>query len=77
MDPDAAQEQLMALLVCPMAQAPLRREGDFLVCTRCGPRFPIQDGFPVMLIDEAELPPGCARLADLPCVRAGDAQLDP
>lgn len=69
-------EELLALLVCPMGKAPLRREGDVLVCTRCGPRFAIKNDIPDMLIDEAELPEGCASLADLPCVRAGDAKLD-
>jgi uncharacterized protein len=69
-------EELLALLVCPMGKAPLRREGDVLVCTRCGPRFAIKDDIPNMLIDEAELPTGCAALADLPCVKSGEARLD-
>ena len=29
-----------------------------------------------MLIEEAELPAGCAVLADLDCVKSGDAKLD-
>jgi len=70
------KDELLAILVCPMAKAPLRREGDTLVCTRCGPRFSIQDEIPNMLITEAELPEGCASLADLPCVKAGDARPD-
>jgi uncharacterized protein YbaR (Trm112 family) len=69
-------EDLLALLVCPMGKAPLRREGDSLVCTRCGPRFAIKDDIPNMLIEEAELPPGVASLPDLECVRAGDAKAD-
>jgi uncharacterized protein YbaR (Trm112 family) len=69
-------EELLELLVCPLGKAPLRREGDRLICTRCGPGFSIEDEIPNMLIEEAELPPGCAALADLECVRAGDAQLD-
>ena len=69
-------EELLALLVCPMGKAPLRLEGQTLVCTRCGPRFAIQDDIPNMLIEEAELPTGCASLGELPCVRAGDASLD-
>lgn len=67
----------LSLLRCPMAKAPLRREGDALVCTRCGPRFAIRDDIPNMLISEAELPPGCQSLAELECVRAGDARPDP
>ncbi len=69
-------EELLSLLVCPMGKAPLRREGDVLVCTRCGPRFPIKDDIPDMLIEEAELPAGCLSLSDLECVRAGAAKVD-
>ena len=69
-------EDLLALLVCPLGKAPLLREGDTLICTRCGPRFSIKDDIPNMLIEEAELPPGRGSLADLECVRAGDARLD-
>ena len=70
-------EDLLALLVCPMDQkSSLRREGDSLVCTRCGPRFAIRDDIPNMLIEEAELPDGCQALAELECVRSGDAKAD-
>ena len=69
-------EELLALLVCPMGKAPLRREGETLVCTRCGPRFAIKDDIPNMLIEEAELPPGCSALADLECVKSGGVKLD-
>ncbi len=70
-------EDLLALLVCPLGKAPLRREGDTLVCSRCGPRFAIKDDIPNMLIEEAELPQGCHGLADLPCVKSGEVRLDP
>jgi uncharacterized protein YbaR (Trm112 family) len=70
------KEDLLAILVCPMGKAPLRREGDTLVCTRCGPRFAIKDDIPDMLIEEATLPPGCASIHDLECVRAGVAKAD-
>ena len=69
-------EALLSLLVCPLGKAPLRREGDVLICTRCGPRFSIEDDIPNMLIEEAELPDACSALANLPCVRAGEAKLD-
>jgi uncharacterized protein YbaR (Trm112 family) len=71
-------EDLLALLVCPFDQkSPLRREGESLVCTRCGPRFAINDDIPNMLIEEAELPRGCSSPADLNCVKAGEARIDP
>jgi uncharacterized protein YbaR (Trm112 family) len=69
-------EALLALLVCPLGKAPLRREGEAFICTRCGPRFLIEDEIPNMLIEEAVLPQGCASLADLPCVKSGEAKLD-
>jgi uncharacterized protein YbaR (Trm112 family) len=69
-------EELLALLVCPLGKAPLRSDGETLICTRCGPRFSIKDDIPNMLIEEAELPPGCGALANLECVKSGDAKLD-
>lgn len=69
-------EELLALLRCPIGRSPLRLEGETLVCTRCGPRFSIRDEIPDMLIDHAELPEGCAALADLECVRTGEARID-
>ena len=70
-------EELLSLLVCPMGKAPLRLEGETLICTRCGLRFAIKDDIPNMLVEEAELPEGCHSLSDLDCVRAGDAKVDP
>ena len=69
-------EELLKLLVCPMGKAPLSREGDSLVCSECGTRFSINDDIPNMLIEEAELPAGCASIADLKCVRSGLAKVD-
>ena len=49
--------QLLELLACPDEHhAPVREEGDYLVCTECRRRFPVKDGIPVMLLEEA-LPP--------------------
>ncbi len=69
-------EALLSLLVCPLGKAPLRREGESLICTRCGPCFSIKDDIPNMLIEEAQLPPGCVSLANVECVRSGEAKLD-
>jgi uncharacterized protein len=49
--------QLLDILACPTDDhAPLRAEGEALICTSCGRRYPVVDGIPVLLIDEAELP---------------------
>lgn len=50
----AIPSDLLAILACPSADhAPLELAGEQLVCTSCGSRFPISDGIPVLLPDEA------------------------
>jgi uncharacterized protein YbaR (Trm112 family) len=66
--------ELLEILVCPMGRSELELDGDRLICKRCGPVFAIKDGIPIMLIEEAELPEGCASIQDLPCIKAGDVK---
>ena len=47
---------LLELLACPACKTAVREEGERLVCVRCGRRYPVRDGIPVMLIEEAENP---------------------
>lgn len=58
-------------LVCPLnpSSGRLRLHNDQLECERCALRFLIKDGFPVMLVEEAVLPPGCESVSQLPCQR--------
>jgi len=51
------ERDLLDLLVCPACRARVRAEGDRLVCAGCARRYPIRDGIPVMLVEEAEAPP--------------------
>ncbi|HEY8477692.1 MAG TPA: Trm112 family protein [Chloroflexota bacterium] len=48
--------ELLAILACPVCKEPVRLEADRLVCTKCGRRYPVRDGIPVMLESEAEPP---------------------
>lgn len=53
LDPD-----LLALVVCPACHgslAPAEPAGE-LVCTGCGLAYPVRDGIPVLLVDEARRP---------------------
>ena len=50
-------KELLETLACPACKTPVRLEGDRLVCTSCARRFPVRDGIPVMLIEEAEQGP--------------------
>lgn len=63
-------QELLEILRCPMdpeRKTPLVLEQDHLLCPRCRLVFKIRDGFPVLIVEEAELPPGCASLSQLPC----------
>ena len=46
---------LASILVCPLDHAALTEDAaeSRLVCTDCGRRYPIRDGVPIMLIDQA------------------------
>ena len=48
---------ILLRLRCPLTRSPLRQEGDFLVAEVGGLRYPFREGFPVLLIEEARLPP--------------------
>jgi uncharacterized protein len=64
--------ELLAILRCPMDRSQaLTAEEDRLACPRCGLKFKVRDGIPNMVVEEAELPPGCATLGQLPCQREG------
>ena len=54
-------KELLDILACPLCKADVKLEGDRIVCIKCGRRYPIKDDIPIMLIDEAELPPGSGK----------------
>jgi uncharacterized protein YbaR (Trm112 family) len=63
---------LLEIIRCPMdpsRTARLTLESDHLVCERCALIFKIKDGFPILIVEEAELPPGCGSLDQLRCQR--------
>jgi len=55
--------ELLRILVCPNDRGDLDELEDeqVLVCRSCGYRYPVRDGIPVMLIDEADKPDGRPR----------------
>jgi uncharacterized protein YbaR (Trm112 family) len=55
--PALPSPELLAILRCPLTLSPLRVEGQELVAEVGGLRYPIRDGFPVLLIEEAKVPP--------------------
>jgi len=55
-------KELLEILACPADKGDLvyDEENQKLICQKCGRRYPVRDGIPVMLIDEAEMPEGKA-----------------
>ena len=53
-------KDLLDILACPACRADVRLEGERIVCSSCGKRYPVRDGIPIMLIEEAESPPSSA-----------------
>jgi uncharacterized protein len=51
----AIDKELLDILVCPECKGvlDLNSSGDGLICHACMVKYPIVDGIPVMLIDEA------------------------
>ena len=47
--------KLLEILVCPLTMAPLRydREAQELISDQAHLAYPIRDGIPIMLVDEA------------------------
>jgi uncharacterized protein YbaR (Trm112 family) len=48
--------ELLSILACPLDKQPVSRQGNYLVCQECRRHYPIREGIPVMLIDEALTP---------------------
>ena len=65
------EARLLALLACPSEDhAPLVEQagpsGSVLVCTFCASTFPIADGIPVLLVDDATPGPNGIGVAAAP-----------
>jgi uncharacterized protein len=58
---------LLAIMQCPACAGGLaeRREPAALVCDTCGRAYPVRDGIPVMLIEEAEGGPSSSMTGDV------------
>ncbi len=50
---------LLDVLICPDCHADVeyKERRQLIICTGCGLQYPVRDGIPVMLVEEAA-PPG-------------------
>lgn len=51
-------EELLKILACPACKGDVKLEKtggqEKIVCTKCARKYPVKEGIPIMLIDEAE-----------------------
>ena len=47
--------KLIDIMACPKCKSPVREKDNWLLCqnSSCGLEYPVRDGIPVMLIQEA------------------------
>ena len=60
MNDKTVDSKLLEILVCPLTKSPLRYDAakQELISDKAGLAYPIRDGIPIMLVDEArELSP--------------------
>lgn len=62
--------ELFEILRCPWDPehaARLKETPEGLVCQRCRLVYPVREGIPCLLVEEARLPENCRSLEELPC----------
>ncbi|RJP28826.1 MAG: Trm112 family protein [Candidatus Omnitrophota bacterium] len=47
-------KELLDMLACPACGSDVTLNNDKIVCKGCGKKYPVKNGVPVMLVDEAE-----------------------
>ncbi|MFA5311185.1 MAG: Trm112 family protein [Candidatus Omnitrophota bacterium] len=47
-------KELLDILACPSCKGDVFMQENKIICKKCGKKYPIKEGIPVMLIDEAE-----------------------
>lgn len=51
-------KELLDILACPACKSDVKLQGEKIVCTnpKCARKYPVRNGIPVMLVDQAENP---------------------
>jgi uncharacterized protein YbaR (Trm112 family) len=49
-------KELLEILACPDCKGDVEydEENQKIICCKCGLKYPVRDGIPVMLVEEAE-----------------------
>ena len=46
--------ELLQILICPACQGDVYFKENKIICKKCGKKYPVKDGIPIMIIEEAE-----------------------
>lgn len=47
------EKELLDILACPVCKGDIFEDKQELVCTKCKRRYPVREGIPIMLEEEA------------------------
>lgn len=47
-------DELLEILACPSCKGSVELRDEKIICSKCKKAYPVKDGIPVMLIEEAE-----------------------
>lgn len=47
-------KELLDILACPACKGDVFLKDEKIVCRKCSKKYPIREGIPIMLVDEAE-----------------------
>ncbi len=47
-------KELLEILACPACKGDVELKDERIVCQKCGRKYPVKNGIPIMLIEEAE-----------------------
>ena len=44
---------LLSMLACPACRGDVGEKDEMIICASCGRQYPVRNGIPIMLVDEA------------------------
>ena len=47
-------QDLLDILACPACKGDVCQQDEWIVCAQCGRKYPVKDGIPIMLVDQAQ-----------------------
>lgn len=47
-------KELLSILACPACRGDVQEKSGKVVCLGCGRQYPVRNGIPIMLVDEAQ-----------------------